>query len=283
MATRPKRKLCLTEYKTYGFTPLNIIMQNRIAVSTTSSALNNKALQLAETLGLHFVPHLKDQQTLAYDYLLLITPDYIGLWQPNDKKINPFYIDFLSGKIRYRSQRAGLRNELLARAIGSHPRDNPIIVDATAGLGQDSFILATLGFHVIMLERSPILYILLEDAINRAKMDLAIGPIVKRLQFIQTDAVTWLKAQSAHQKPDIIYLDPMFPEKQKSASAKKEMVILQDLLGKDTDSDILFQVALSCATGRVVVKRPRLAKNMAACAPDFSQIGTSNRFDVYIR
>ena len=254
----------------------------RLAVSTTSPALSNKAEQLAAELDLPFIPHPQDETAAAFHYLLLLTPDYLGLQKTSEKTIKPFHIDFLSGKMHYRTSKAGLRNELLARALGTKPQHHPVIVDATAGLGRDSFILATLGFHVIMLERSPILSILLQDALNRAKTDSKTEPIVKRLKLIQTNAIHWLKSLSDHQKPNIIYLDPMFPERQKSASVKKEMVILQDLLGKDSDSDILLQVALTCATDRVVVKRPRLAANIAGRAPSFSTEGKRNRFDVYL-
>lgn len=197
------------------------------------------------------------------------------------KKIVPFYIDFTSGKMRYRLQHAGLKSELLARALGCKPRDNPIIIDATAGLGRDSFILASLGFNVTMLERSPILYAMLLDALNRAAQDPMTAPIVKRLTLIQADAIEWLK--SPEFKPDVIYLDPMFPERQKSASSKKEMAFLQELLGTDNNSHDLFAAALACGAKRIVVKRPRLAAEIAGRAPNFSLKGKSSRFDVYLR
>lgn len=254
--------------------------QKTIAISTTTAEKLTNAEEFALQHHLDFIVDPAIETAKNYDYLLVFTPNYLGLQQTKDKKFAPFYIDFLSPTLRYRSKQAGLRKELLARAIGLHPRENPTIVDATAGLGRDSFILATLGFHIIMLERSAILYALLKDALERAKKDRETAKIVERLTLVHTDAITWLTSASP---PDVIYLDPMFPERQKSASVKKEMVILQDLLGKDMDSDNLLHMALTCATRRVVIKRPRLAINMSQRTVDFSLMGKSSRFDVYIQ
>lgn len=189
----------------------------------------------------------------------------------------PFQIDFLSGKLRYRADHAGLKNELLARAIGKKPKDNPIIVDATAGLGRDSFILASLGFRVTMLERSNELYDLLRDALNRASEE--IPEIIERLTLIHTDSISWLKTA---EKPQIIYIDPMFPERKKSALVKKDMALLQQLLPKEDNYEALLECALACATVRVVVKRPRLAPSNSKHPPSYVLSGKTSRFDVYI-
>jgi 16S rRNA (guanine1516-N2)-methyltransferase len=188
-------------------------------------------------------------------------------------------IDFTSGKMRYRLKRASLKSELLAKALGCKPRDNPTIIDATAGLGRDSFILASLGFKIIMLERSPIVHAMLAEALKRAADDPEVGPIVERLTLIQADAIEWLP----HHHPDVVYLDPMFPEKKKSASSKKEMAFLQELLGTDDNSPALLQAALTCGAKRIVVKRPRLAEEIEGPTPSFSLKGKSSRFDIYLR
>lgn len=249
-----------------------------IAVTNTHTELQQQALRLAADLRLEYVA---DADNKIFSYLLVITPDFIGLQKTSDKRFKPFYIDFTSGKLLYRSQQAGLRKELIARAIGIKPKEHPRIIDATAGLGRDSFILATLGFEVTMLERSPILFTLLNDAIERARKHPQTTSIIERLTLIHADAISWLQQNTQH--PDIIYLDPMFPGREKSASVKKEMAILQDLLGKDTDCDTLFETALTCAAKKVVVKRPRLAKSITNKAPNFSLEGKSSRFDVYIK
>lgn len=190
-------------------------------------------------------------------------------------------VDFLSGKLTYRRQNASLRNEILARAMGLNHHSNPIIVDATAGLARDSFILASLGFEIYLLERSDIVHALVADGIQRAMENIHVAPIVKRLHLIHTDAIAWL--QKGEIIPDIIYLDPMFPERQKSALVKKEMQIFQDIIGDDTDAGKLFKTALACAKKRVVVKRPRLAPPIDETKPSFSMVGRSCRFDIYTR
>lgn len=191
-------------------------------------------------------------------------------------------IDFLQGKLRYRSDRAGLRSELLARAMGVKPKDKAFIVDATAGLGRDSFILASCGFEVTLLERSEVLYQLLNDALLRAKDELP--DIIGNMRLIHADSIEWLKNQPIDRQPDVIYLDPMFPERKKSASVKKEMVFMQELLGKGDDQDYLtlLDTALTHAKRRVIVKRPRLAPKIGEKAPNFSLNGKSCRFDVYL-
>lgn len=245
-----------------------------LAVSSSIATLSSQAQQLAAQLNLPWVESIDP----SYDYVLIVAPEFLGLQNTREKRFSPFHIDFLAGRLLYRSQQAGLRKELIGRAMGCHPKDKPTIIDATAGLGRDSFILATLGFNVIALERSPILYALLKDALGRAQKQPSIAPIIERIHLIHADAHRWL----IDKKADVIYLDPMFPERQKSASVKKEMVILQELLGKDEDAEALFKLALTCATHRVVVKRPRLSAAIDARAPHFSLSGKSSRFDIYL-
>lgn len=189
---------------------------------------------------------------------------------------------FLSEALVYRLQRVSFKGEALARAIGLKPRQNPCIVDATAGLGRDSLVLAALGYKVIMLERSDILYAHLLQGLESAREQLA--PIIDRLSLIHTDSINWLKSRSADEKPDVIYLDPMYPSKRKSARAKKEMDFLQHLLGDEAEAEDenLLTTALSCAKYRVVVKRPRLGCCLNKMSPNFSIHGRSSRFDIYV-
>ncbi len=250
-------------------------MKHNIAVSFTDENKIADAQQLATKLSL---PLITDFETATFDWILLYNQQGLGLYRPPEKLSSFFYIDFLAGKLFYRLQQASLKKELLARAIGISPREQPVIIDATAGLGRDSLILAALGFNMILLERSPIIHALLNDAMQRALINPVLAPIIKRMQLISADAIPWLLNQSA----DVVYLDPMFPERQKSASVKKEMVILQELLGNDMDSEKLLEMALTCARRRVVVKRPRLAGMVANKKPDFSLTGKSSRFDVYL-
>jgi 16S rRNA (guanine1516-N2)-methyltransferase len=201
-------------------------------------------------------------------------------------EFEPFFIDFLSKSLLYRAKTASLRKELLARALGAAPKEQPFIVDATAGLGRDGFILAALQYEVTMLEREPMIFAQLQDAAARASQHPSTAPIVKRMHLIAADAVTWLPHHSENERrPDIIYLDPMFPLRKKSAHVKKSMRIIQALVEegqKNDDSEALLSMALSCAIKRVVVKRPRHAAPLAGKLPNFSLTGNHSRFDVYL-
>ena len=256
---------------------------HQFAVSFTAPHKMEEARKLAETLDLPFLDNPLSEPlseaVATYDYLLIYTPTYLGLHASGENLASPFYIDFLSGKLLYRQQHASRKKELLARAMGVSPREHPIIVDATAGLGRDSFILASLGFHITLLERSPILHALLTDAILRASLDPRLLPVMKRMHLIKTDSITWLSKQPP---ADIIYLDPMFPERKKSALSKGNMQIFHDIVGADPDAGLLLETALSCAITRVVVKRPRLAEPLSGIKPTYSLSGNSSRFDIYI-
>jgi 16S rRNA (guanine1516-N2)-methyltransferase len=248
-------------------------MNISIAVTTTTSELEQAANVLAERLHL---PYISDNLA-NYTYLLILTPSHLGLQKVNSPA-NPLIIDFLSKKMAYRRQHATLRNEIIARALGLKNKLPRHIIDATAGLCRDSFILATLGFEINIIERSPIIFALIEDAIARARKDTKTQAIIERLHPIQANANDWLKNQTA----DVIYLDPMFPERKKSALSKQDMRIFHDVVGDDGDADELLTIALTCAKQRVVVKRPRLAAPLCGLIPSFSMEGSSNRFDIYL-
>lgn len=242
-----------------------------IAIHFTSKELQPRAEALAHTLQLPIT-----STPSHYDYLLYLTSTYLGLKKTNSES-KPLYIDFLSPPMQYRQHYASIKNERLARALGLKKNTSPIIIDATGGLGRDSFILATLGFHVTVLERSPIIHALLLDGMERAQLQLA---AIHRLTLVHANALIWLPQQTI--KPDIIYLDPMFEERKKSARPKKEMLIFHDIVGDDVDAATLLTTALICAKRRVVVKRPRLAQSLNEIIPAYSLNGNSCRFDIYL-
>ncbi len=192
-------------------------------------------------------------------------------------------MNFLTEKTIYRQRLTSLKKERLARALGLKGGTHPVIVDVTAGLGRDSFILASLGFEVTLLERSSVMYQSIVEGMQHARKEEALAAIVDRMHVIHVDAIIWLPQLSDDEKPDKIYLDPMFPERKKSALPKKDMQLLQDMVGEDVDADTLLQVALRVAKDRVVVKRPRLANSLVSDrTPSFALTGSSSRFDVYI-
>ncbi len=190
----------------------------------------------------------------------------------------PVYVDFVGGKAAHRRQFGGGRNQPMARALGLKPGVNPHIFDATAGLGRDSFVFATLGCQVTMLEQNPIIAALLEDGLQRGQSSLA--EICLRMTLINADSTEYLRQCS--EKPDVIYLDPMYPHREKSALVKKEMRLFQLLLGEPADSGDLLAAALNCARKRVVVKRPKGAKLISKRSPTMSISSKNTRYDVYV-
>lgn len=200
--------------------------------------------------------------------------------RPLDKELgNPISVDFLHGKTGFRAQR--FAHEMIVKAVAGRSRDPLTVVDATAGLGRDGFLLAAAGFSVTLMERHPAIAALLADGIARACQDAEMGPVCSRLTLRVGRAHDLLQSLPDPHRPDVIYLDPMFPERQKSALVKKEMRIFRDVVGEDEDAVALLDVALQVARKRVVVKRPRKADGIGPRKPGHQLVGTSSRFDVY--
>jgi len=91
-----------------------------------------------------------------------------------------------------------------------------------------------------------------------------------------------MRALPGAERPEVVYLDPMYPHTGKSALQKKEMRLFRRLVGDDEDVPRLLQAALGCATKRVVVKRPRTAPPVLELKPSLAIEGKTTRFDVYL-
>jgi len=228
------------------------------------------------------------------DYLLHITTEHLEcrkiITTAKDKKqkTESIYVDFLAGKAHHRRLHGGGKGQDLAKAIGLHKIKNPVILDLTAGMGDDSFVLATLGAQVTMIERNPVIHALLKDALARIALsaDNELQAILSRIKLKNQDswiALTALNETPDSNLPDVIYLDPMFPSRTKSAQVKKEMQFFHDIVGMDNDAEKLLLLALEKAKKRIVVKRPRLAEKLTnKTEPAFVITGKSTRYDVYL-
>lgn len=204
------------------------------------------------------------------------TSEHLELIDTTSPQFKPVYIDFLDEKFFRRQQQSGF-SQHLARACGVTSSNKPFIVDATAGLATDTFILASLGCEIICIERNDLIAQLIIDALERAQK--VIPDVIARIHFIHGDAKKILK--ELNQQPNVIYLDPMYPHRNKTALVKKEMRILRELVGADDDAEQLFEIAYQATKNRVVVKRHRLAKTIVEKKPTFSLTGKNCRFDVY--
>lgn len=192
-------------------------------------------------------------------------------------------IDFLSKQTLYRLKHSSSKNELLARAIGIKHQHKPSVLDTTAGLGRDGFLLAYLGCDVTLLERSIEVATTLQTALTQALANPVYAHLkIKLLNLDAKQYLTTLMTSPDVIYPDVIYLDPMYPHRTKTALVKKEMRILRNLVGDDDDAPALLQLALKHAKQRVVVKRPRLAESLGSMKADFCIEGSQQRFDVYL-
>ena len=179
-----------------------------------------------------------------------------------------------------RTRTANLRRELLVRAAKVHADGRaPRAVDATAGLGDDSWLLAAAGFEVVMFERNPVIAALLRDALARAHADPSLSPIASRMHVEEGDSEEGLRGLS--QQPDVVLLDPMFPEKRKPASAKKKLQLLQALERPCDDEALLLDAAFAAHPRKIVVKRPVKGPHLARRKPDYSLLGKAIRYDCF--
>lgn len=190
-------------------------------------------------------------------------------------------VDFASGAATYRRKFGGGKSEAIAKAVGISKKAGLTVIDATAGLGRDALVLASLGANVTLVERNPSVALLLWDGLRRAKLaPETCDWLPARMQLVFASAA---EALTQLPEPDVVYLDPMFPAREKSAAVKKEMRAFHDVVGSDPDADALYALAYALASKRVVVKRPGYAEFLAGQKPSMSIEGKNNRFDVYVK
>jgi 16S rRNA (guanine1516-N2)-methyltransferase len=189
-------------------------------------------------------------------------------------------VDFVGGAVGHRFRFGGGRGQALPKAIGMKGGVSPSVVDATAGLGRDAFLLASLGAEVTLIERSDQMHKLLDDGMARARAAGGeIAEAIGRMTLLLGDAKDLLPDLS----PDVVLVDPMHPPRKKSALVKSEMRLIREIVGTDDDSLELMQAALKAARKRVVLKWPLRADPMAGIAAPSHQItGKSTRYDVFM-
>jgi 16S rRNA (guanine1516-N2)-methyltransferase len=189
-------------------------------------------------------------------------------------------VDFVGGAVGHRLRFGGGRGQALPRAAGFARGETPRIVDATAGLGRDAFLLASLGAEVVLVERVPAVAALLADGLARAR---AAGPdyaaIVDRMRLVEGNAIELLAGLA----PEVVLVDPMHPPRGNTALVKQEMRQLRELVGADPDALALLQAALAAASRRVVLKWPSHAAPLVGLRPPSHSIaGKSTRYDVFM-
>ena len=260
--------------------------------------------ELVDISGLDHLLNIKDlevfldSEVLPADfsgYILHVDQNGLSLSSSVNPTASPTRVDFSDEALQYRLQ-TSKRSEGLLKAIGLDKYSLPLkVMDATAGLGTDAYIMAAMGCTVTMFEKSAVIAALLEDGLARAQaaIDPAIRMHVGGMSLNFVDAGDYLASildscavspdnSDQFEKPDVIYLDPMFPPRQKTAKVKKDMALLQKILPINEDIDLLLEKALVCAEKRVVLKRPGKLSKQASPKPDFQVPGKSCHFQVFL-
>ncbi|MFW0063810.1 MAG: class I SAM-dependent methyltransferase [Coxiella endosymbiont of Dermacentor silvarum] len=248
-----------------------------IAVTCLDESRQQYAEKLAAELKLTLV---LPPTTENYRILLAVTPTRLELRLTDPRAPGPVYVDFLKGSLHRRLVNGVIKGQLISRAISLKGHSNPTVLDLTAGLGRDAFILANLGCKITMLERNSIIAALLKEGLARAQTAAANWFNSLQLKLIEIEAQSYLSTLKTYY--DVIYIDPMYPIRKKSALVKKAMRVLRQVVGKDEDAPQLLERALKKVRHRVVVKRPRLAPKLTDAHPSLSYEGKSSRFDVYL-
>lgn len=252
-----------------------------VSCTSVSDSILQKAKLFAKNNGLNF----STQPDTHTPYSLHFTDDCVELiinsTTRKEVRAKPILIDFEKGGPGYRHHQNLTIRQPLAKAVGISSGIRPLIFDATAGLGGDGFVFASLGCKVLLCERSPILATLLDDGLRRAlHIQGSISQAAKRMKMYTGEAKEILL--TLQEKPHTIYFDPMYPHSKKTALNRIEMRVIRDLVGEDDDSHETLFLALHHAGKRVVVKRPKGAEHVANLKPSYIAKMKNSRFDVYL-
>lgn len=258
---------------------LTVDIKQDVLIWLQSDRKEDRALSehLAERFDMAMSPVLRN----ASKYYLSYRHSRLELYCRSVTNVQgPLVVDFLTPQSLYRFRHDMRIRQPLAKAVGIKKGKRPLICDGTAGLGRDGFILAALGCTVYLLERSFVMWLLLEDGIQRALDHREIGETFsKRVCLVHDDTAAFLMSSSIGF--ETVYLDPMYPDRTKTALNKQELRYLKDVVGTDTDSAELLEIARTVAEKRTVVKRPAGAPPLSL-KPDFAVTGRSTRYDVYL-
>ena len=250
---------------------------NTLKIECHCDSLTQKAQLTAQQLDIQVnVTPVEHRFTLAF------ADHGVQLHCHGQGKQKPIEVNFHAGEADHRRKFGGGKGQMIAKAVGVNSHIRPRILDATAGLGGDAFVLASLGCELTLQERSPIAHALLESGLTRALAhaeshnDIELLEILGRMHLRQIDSIN-----APLQSIDVIYLDPMFPTRKKNAAVNKSMRAFHTLIGSDDDADQLLGNALAQDVCRIAVKRPRIAPPVGERKPTYTLEGKSSRFDIY--
>ena len=266
---------------------LNIPM-SKIIITYSDSCLKQAADRISKQMDIPSIDARTPQliNAVEADYSLQLSANGLS-FVSSKKNHGAIRCDFVSGSHRHRRNHGGGKGQMIAKAVGVSGKFYPNVLDLTAGLGSDGFVLASLGCNLSLLERNPIVYQLLNHGLEKAREaaldDIELAEIIQRMTLIQTNSLDYLNTVSEDNFPDVIYIDPMFPPRKKSAQVKKEMQALHQIVGADEDASEVLEKALNKAIYRVVVKRPSHSDYLGMIKPSYSLEGKSTRYDIFAK
>lgn len=246
---------------------------NDIVIFPESEENLVRAKKLSEKLNVKCVLEKEEADRAA----LALRFSEEGLYLTDNK--NKLMADFshMTGRLK----KGVLDTELLVRAARIKNSEGPLrAVDATAGFGEDSMLLAAAGFNVSLFEKNPVIAAMLDDALRRAAQIPQLTETVSRMKLVCGDSIAAMKSLTDH--ADVIYLDPMFPKRKKSALIKKKFQLLQQLESPCENELELFEAALFARPHKIVVKRPAKGAYLADKRPSYSISGKAVRYDVIV-
>ena len=259
---------------------MTTLLHQNVAVAYSDSIDIDRCKLIAKKWRLNYIGDAASaRKNASLDFLLQLNHQILELIKLDEPKLSGINVDFVDGAVAHRRKFGGGRGQDIAKAIGLKHGFTPHVLDATAGLGRDAFVLASLGCQVTLMERMPVVAALLDDGLERAKLNAEVSEIAQHMRLVHGSSI---EDMTVADQVDVVYLDPMYPHRDKSAAVKKEMRVFQSLVGEDLDADELLSPALALAKYRVVVKRPSYAPPLNNQTPTTSIKMKKNRFDVYV-
>lgn len=242
-------------------------MSDNIVICVKNGGDTDWAITLSKRLEANITDSEGDELTVLFDNTGISLKGY-GMSYQGD----------FAGMLR-RVKAGRLPHEMLVKAVKSSA-DSLKAIDATAGMGEDAFLIAAYGYDVTLYEQNPVIAALLKDAIRRAVENPDIRDIALRLHLIEGDSVQLISEYQG--RPDVIYLDPMFPARQKSGLINKKLQLIQKLEPPCSNEETLFSAALKSGASKIVVKRPLKSPNLAGKKPNYVLSGKAIRYDCYV-
>lgn len=245
------------------------LTRNQVRVFLPEGGNAEQAALLAERLQTELVTEIETGE-------LCLRADALGL-SLTDGTLS-LSVDF--SQERKRLSVGNLQREMLVKACRIKGQEHTDVLDATAGLGEDSILLAASGFAVNLYEYNPIIFALLKDGLLRASAVAELAETVGRMTLHEEDSI--LAMRNLAEAPDVVLLDPMFPQRQKSALVKKKFQLLQRLESPCSDGAELLQAAVDASPKKIVIKRPIKGEYLAGKKPDYSLEGKAIRYDCFV-